>query len=43
MLHGRKLRFSHLLVHPDSGDFAGDVEGGRNSYGLCSHGVLDLV
>jgi hypothetical protein len=43
MLCGRKIRLSHLLVHPDSGDFAGDIEGGGNLSGRCSHRVMDLV
>jgi hypothetical protein len=43
MLRGRKIRFSHILVHLVGGDFASDTEEDGKSYGRCSYGMVDLV
>jgi hypothetical protein len=42
-MSGRRIRFSHLLVHLVSGDLVGEVEEGGKLSGRWSHGVMDLV
>jgi hypothetical protein len=41
-LHGRRIRFSHLLICL-VGDFTGDIEEGRKSSSRCFYGVVDLI
>jgi hypothetical protein len=42
-LHGRRIRFSRLLVHLVGDDLAGGVEEDGKSYGRCSDGVVDII
>jgi hypothetical protein len=42
-LCGTRIRYSHLLIHPIGGVFAGAVEEDGDSSGRCFHRVVDLV
>jgi hypothetical protein len=42
-LCGRRIKFSYLLAHLVSGDLAGGTEKGGESFGCCSHGLLNLI